>query len=147
MRRIWSFTRFTALDGEPQDLLDLFLRSGAVRVEDLHQAGEGLVDAVAVSGRDVGRQREVLLVAVGVVLRAHRLEDFGDVVDDEPVAVREHLSADDVDFPAGDVVVQAVEKGGVVVGLGQFVEQVGVLEHVRHGVRGVADEDHRGFGA
>ena len=136
----------TTLDGEPQDLLDLLAGGIAVWVEDLHQAGEGLVDPVTVAGRDVGRQREVVLVTVGVVLRAHRLEHLGDVIDDEPVAVGEHLAADDVDFPAGDVVVQAVEVGGVVVGLGQLVEQVGVLEHVRHGVRGVADEDHRGFG-
>ena len=43
--------------------------------------------------------------------------------------------------------VQAVEVGRVVVALGQLVEQVGVLEHVRHGVRGVADEHHRRLGA
>ena len=89
----------------------------------------------------------VKIPGVGVVLRPHRLEDFGDVVDDEPVAVGEHIAADDVDFPAGDVLVQAVEVGRVVVRLGKLVEQIGVLKHVRHGVRGVADEDHGGFGS
>ena len=42
-----------ALDGEPEDLLDLLRRRLPVRVEDLHQPGEGLVDAVAVAGGDV----------------------------------------------------------------------------------------------
>jgi hypothetical protein len=43
--------------------------------------------------------------------------------------------------------VEAVEVGGVVVALGQLVEQVRVLEHVRHVVGGVADEHHRRLGS
>ncbi len=43
-----------AFDREPQDLLDLFTCGLAVRVENLHQTGEGLVDPVSVSRRDVG---------------------------------------------------------------------------------------------
>ncbi len=87
------------------------------------------------------------MILVREVLRPLGTQDLGEVVDDEAVTGGEHLRADRSDLPAGDVVVDAVEPRRVAVGVGQLVEQVGVLEHVRHGVRRVADEGHRGLGS
>ena len=135
-----------SLDGEAEQFLDLGWGCFALRVDEFHQAGECLVDAVAVSRGDVRAESEVLLVSIGVIGATHGPQHLGDVVDDETVAGGEHLAADGVHLPAGDVEVQPVEVGGVVIGLGQFVEEVGVFEHVGHVVRGVAHEHHRRFG-
>ncbi len=107
-----------ALDREAQDLFDLLGGGLLVRVEQLHQTGEGLVDAVSVASGDVRSECVVLLVTIGVVEISHRLEDFGNVVDDETVTAGEHLAADRVDFPTRDVEMQAVEVGRVMVTLG-----------------------------
>lgn len=136
-------TRFRPLDGQAEKLIDLLHAGLAMRIQDLHEAGERLVDSISVARRDVTREREVRLIAVRVVRRTHRLEHLGDVVDHEPIAIREHLPADGVNLPSRDVMVEPVEVARVVIALGQLVEQVGVLEHVRNGVRGVAHEHHR----
>ena len=82
------------------------------------------MDAVSVTGRDIRAESEVLLVAVGVVKVPHRFKNFGDVVDDESVAAGEHLAADGVNLPPGDVEVQPIKECRVMVTLGQFVKQV-----------------------
>ena len=54
---------------------------------------------------------------------AQRLQDLGQIVHDKAVAVGEHLAADDVDFPAGDVEMDPVKECGVVELVGQLVER------------------------
>jgi hypothetical protein len=89
----------------------------------------------------------VLLVAVRVIVAAQRAQDLGQVVHHKAVTAGEHLAPDDVDFPAGDVEMDAVEEGGVVELVGQLAKQIRMLEHVGHGVLGVAHEDHGCLGA
>ena len=55
-------------------------------------------------------------------------ERLGKVVNDEALRLAEALATYDVNLPAGDVGVKAVEKGRVVVDLRQVVEEVCVLE-------------------
>jgi len=64
------FDALAAFNREPQQLLDLFLGCAPMRKEDLHQAGERLVDAIAVPRRDIGGEGEVLRVTVRVIVIA-----------------------------------------------------------------------------
>jgi hypothetical protein len=95
-----------------------------VRIEQFHHAREGLLNTGAVSSGDVTHQLKVIAVVVGVVVVAQVAQDLGQVIDDEAIAGREHLAADNVHLPAGQVKVQAVEEGGVVVLGGSSVEEV-----------------------
>ena len=72
-------------------------------------------------------------------------EDFGEVIDDEPIALGEHLAADHVDLPPWQIGVQAVDEGGIVELARQRLEQVAVLEHERHIVVCIADEGETGL--
>ena len=82
------------------------------------------------------------LVSVGIVDVAQGTENLGQVVDDEPVAAGEHPAADLLELPSGHIAVDTVQEGRIVVLLGQLLKQVGVFEHVGHGVGGVANEHH-----
>ena len=41
-------------------------------------------------------------------------QDFGQIVDDEPIAGCEHLAPDDVDLPSGQIGMQPIDEGAVV---------------------------------
>ncbi len=45
--------------------------------QDLHQAGEGLVDAITVPGGDLGGKAIQSFVAIREVVVAQRAQDFG----------------------------------------------------------------------
>ena len=137
---------FAAFDGEVEDSADFFFAHLPVGVEDFHEAGEGFVDTVLVSGGEGAVEFKVGAVEVSIILESHEFENLGEVVDDEAELTGEHFVADDVHFPAGEVEVDAVQEGGVLIAGGEVVKEVGLFEQVGDAFAGVADEHHGGIG-
>lgn len=75
------------------------------------------------------------------------LEDFSEVIHNEPVTRRKEFAADDGGFPTGAVSMDAIQKGRVDIFLWKWFKEMGMLEHVRDGFLRVAHEDHRCLGA
>ena len=74
-------------------------------------------------------------------------QDFGEIVNNEPIARCEHLTPDDVDLPSGQIGMQSINKGAVVELRRQSFEQVRIFQHPRHVMVRVADEGEAGLGA
>ena len=64
------FDALAPFNGKPQQFLDILPGCAAMREENLHQAGKGLVDPVAIPGRNIGGKGEMLPVAVRVIMIA-----------------------------------------------------------------------------
>ena len=88
----------------------------------------------------------MLTVLIGIIVVPHRAQDFRKIVHHEAIAVGEHLAPNDVHLPARDVEVDPVQKGRIVELVWQLIEQVRMLQHVRHGMPGVPHEHHGRFG-
>ena len=137
------FDALAQLERALQDLGLLLPRGLARGMDDLHEAGVRLEDAVAVARGERRMQLEVLLPLSREVERSHGLERLGQVVHDEAEVRAEHLAADDVHLPPGDVGVYAVDERGVVIDGRQVLEQVGLADHVAHVVAGVSHKNKR----
>ena len=141
------FDAAPSLDGVLKDHLGVVVGHALVREQQLHEAAEGLPDAVLVTGVEIAVQAEELVQVMGVVALPHALAELGEAVGDEPDVPREDVAAHFGDLPAGEVAVDAVEEGAVVVEFGwERVEQVRCLEDVVHRVVDVALEHHGGVG-
>ena len=117
----------------------------AVRVEDLHQPGDGLAHRLAVAGVEMRAEREVAVDDLGEVVLAQLAERLGEVVDDEPVVVGEELVPHLRDLPAREVEVQPIDEGHVVADdVGHRREEVAGLHHHVDRLVGVAE--HRDAG-
>ena len=129
-----------------QAAADGFLVVLLVRVEQLQQAGDRVLDGDGVPLVQVTAQLEILVDGIAEVPLSHLPHPLGEVVHDQTVLVREELGPHLRDFPAGNVGVEAVEEGRVDHGLGERGEQVARLDQRVHRLVDVADEDHRGVG-
>ena len=126
----------------PNGLLVVFL----VRIEQLQQAGDCVLDGDRVPLVQVPAQLEILVDRVAEVPLPHLPQPFGEVVDDQAILVREELGPHLRDFPAGNVSVEAVEERGVDHRFGERGEEVACLDERIDGLVDVADEHHRGIG-
>ena len=97
-----------ALDGATQQRFHLFRRSIAVRVDELHQSGERLFDAVLISRGQCGRQFEILFEPVAVIGIAQVVQNLRQIVDHESESAGEHLRTDLFELPTRQVEVDAV---------------------------------------
>ena len=131
-----------ALDGATQQRFHLFGSGLAVRVDEFHQSGERLFDAVLISRGQCGRQFEILFEPVAVIGIAQVVQNLRQIVDHESESAGEHLGTDLFELPTRQVEVDAVQERRIMVLLRQLFEQVGVFQHVRHVMRGVAYERH-----
>lgn len=138
---------FAAFDGKLEDLPGFFLAITPVGIYDLDEAAEGLHDAVAVAGGQGGGELEMVAEIAGMVFLTQLFHHLGEVIDDEAVPGGEHLAAQLAHLPAGQVGMHAVEEGGMMIGLGQGLEQIAVLEHIGYAMLGIAHEGHGGRGA
>ena len=97
-----------AFHRERQKLFDFLGGRLPVRVNDLHQAGEGLLEAGLVTRRYLGLDLELRLVGTSEILSPEVLKDLSDVIDHEAVTTCEKLMADRRDFPAGVIGMHSV---------------------------------------
>ena len=70
------------------------------------------------------------------------MQNLRQIVDHESESAGEHLGTDLFELPTRQVEVDAVQERRIMVLLRQLFEQVRVFQHVRHVMRGVADERH-----
>ena len=115
-----------------------------MRMEDLHHAGHGAPDGLAVARVEMRTEREVVVDDFGEVVLPQFAQGLGQVVDDESVVVREvlvpHLRA----LPSRQVEMQPVDEGHVVADdVRHGREQMPGLDHHVDGLLGVAEHGDR----
>ena len=134
-----------ALQGHLDQFRQLLPRELAVRVEQLDQPRDRLADGLHVAGVEVRAEREVAVDHLGEVVLAEFPQGLGQVIDHEPVVVREELDPHLGHFPAGHVVVDAVEERHVLPDhVGHRREQVRRPDHHLDGLVRVAEHGERG---
>ena len=114
----------------------------AIWVDELHQSGECLPNAILVSRGQCRRQFEILLEPVAVIDITQIVQDLSQIVDHKAESTRKHFGADLLEFPAGQIEVDTIQKRRIMVLRGQLFEQIGVLQHIRYIVRRIAHEYH-----
>ena len=129
-----------AFERELENLGELVLRYLAMREEDLHHPRHRLTHSLAVAGVEVRAHGEVAVDDLGEVVLAHLAERFGEVVDNEPVVVREEVVAHLRDFPSREIEMHAVYKCHVISNdVWHWREQVAGLYHHIDGLVGIAE--------
>ena len=70
------------------------------------------------------------------------MQNLRQIVDNETESAGEHLGTDLFELPTRQIEVNTIQECRIVILFRQFLEQVGVFQHVRHVMRGVAYERH-----
>ena len=110
-----------------------------------HKTRHRFQDTVSVARRDGRIKCEKLFVVTGTVIIAERSQDFRQIIDHKSVSMGKHLRPNDVNFPTGDVEMDAIEKCRIVIFSGQLIKQIGIFQHIWNTVLSIANKNHGRF--